>query len=201
MTSTDQYATLASPAFAEIKILGSRFLAYAEPAPQEDAATGLLQRLRKEHHAATHHCNAWRIGSSFHYSDDGEPTGTAGKRILGAIDRKGLVDTAVVVVRYYGGVKLGTGGLARAYAEAADAALDSAEIAHRFHTTELSLEFAYDLVQQVHHGLDRMEAEVLARDYADSVRYRIRLHRSREEPCRILLEELTQNRILITPPL
>lgn len=113
------------------RIKGSRFLAEAAPATDATAAGALVERLRAEFPEATHHCYAWRLGDGsdeFRAFDDGEPSGTAGLPILRQVDGRGLTDVAVVVVRWFGGTKLGTGGLVRAYAAAARAALDHGEV-------------------------------------------------------------------------
>ena len=111
----------------EVREKASRFFGLAAPAPTARAAEEFLERLRREHHDATHVAYAWRVGmpgaESLKASDDGEPSGTAGRPITAAISSAGLTDVAVAVVRYYGGTKLGTGGLARAYRQAADLAL------------------------------------------------------------------------------
>ena len=127
----ESYITLAGSARHEIdKIKGSRFLALVTPVTDEQQAKDFLQACRKEFHAARHHCSAWRLrsnGGEFRSSDDGEPSGSAGKPILAVIDGRELVDLAVVVVRWFGGTKLGVGGLVRAYGQAAAEALDLAE--------------------------------------------------------------------------
>jgi len=111
----------------EVREKASRFFGVAAPAATAKEAEALVQRLRREHHDATHVAYAWRLGGpgaeSLKSSDDGEPSGTAGRPIAAAISSAGLTDVAVAVVRYYGGTKLGTGGLARAYRQAADLAL------------------------------------------------------------------------------
>ncbi|HLA62868.1 MAG TPA: YigZ family protein, partial [Rhodothermales bacterium] len=122
---SDRYPTLAaSPAPVEPpKTKGSRFIGDAFPARSEAEVAACLERVRRREHTATHHCWAARLGvpgptgygARPRYSDDGEPGGSAGLPILREIDRRGLSDVLVVVTRYYGGTKLGTGGLARAY--------------------------------------------------------------------------------------
>ena len=113
----------------EVREKASRFFGIAAPAPTARAAEEFLERLRREHHDATHVAYAWRVSlggpgaESLKSSDDGEPSGTAGRPIAAAISSAGLTDVAVAVVRHYGGTKLGTGGLARAYRQAADLAL------------------------------------------------------------------------------
>ncbi len=113
----------------EVREKASRFFGVAAPASSAAEAEDLLARLRREHHDATHVAFAWKIGAgaaaSVRASDAGEPSGTAGRPIAGAIESSGLTDVVAAVVRYYGGTKLGTGGLARAYREAADLALAS----------------------------------------------------------------------------
>ena len=122
----DTYLTLREGAEAQIKVKGSRFLAEAVPVADEAVAEAALATIRKREYNATHHCTAYRIGPAadlFRFNDDGEPSGTAGQPILRQIEGRELTNTLVVVTRYYGGTKLGTGGLIRAYGEAASLAL------------------------------------------------------------------------------
>lgn len=110
MKEADFYTTIEKPSSAEFKDRGSKFIAYAFPIAIADDFKKLLQGLKKEHPKAVHHCFAYRIGTdgnNFRSSDDGEPSGTAGKPILGQIDSKGITDVAVIVVRYWGGTMLG----------------------------------------------------------------------------------------------
>ncbi|KAI9435670.1 ribosomal protein S5 domain 2-type protein, partial [Russula earlei] len=113
-------------ATAEFKDRGSRFIAYAYPIQSADDCKRYLQELKKEHPKAVHHCFAYRLGldgNSFRVSDDGEPSGTAGKPIMGQIDSKQLANVLIVVVRYFGGTLLGVPGLINAYRSAAAMAL------------------------------------------------------------------------------
>jgi putative IMPACT (imprinted ancient) family translation regulator len=127
---TDERTVPAREGRGEVRERASRFFAYAIPAQTEEAALEALERLRREHHDATHLVFAWRIGSpasvSRRASDAGEPPGTAGKPILGAIESAGLSDVLIAVAREFGGKKLGTAGLVRAYRDAAQAALEDA---------------------------------------------------------------------------
>ncbi|MBI5648479.1 MAG: YigZ family protein [Ignavibacteriae bacterium] len=192
---TDTYLTIAAPSQAELKEKHSRFLAFAAPCTDEGAAESMLAALRKEHYTAAHHCSAWRLGADgarFRSSDDGEPSGTAGRRILGAIDRLGLTDTALVVVRYFGGVKLGVGPLAKAYAEAAASALDQARVVERIIEEEFRIRFSFEWTQQAHHALDRAGAAILDRNYDDGPCYRVRIRLSRIPDLHRLLAEFTQ---------
>lgn len=194
----DSFQTIAEREVTEIKITGSRFLSYAIPCGDAEAFSAALETLRKEHYNATHHCFAWRFGydgTEFRYSDDGEPSGTAGKRILGAIDRLGLTDLGIVVVRYFGGTKLGVGGLARAYTDAADAVLERCAVERRYLTDILHITFPYDVTSQVHHVLEQHGVEVLDRAYLDDTRYTIRLRRSLRSRVIEDLDTFTERRV------
>jgi len=164
---------LQAPAEGLYKDRGSRFLAYAFPVNSEDDLKKELARLRKEHHGARHHCYAFRLSPSsgiYRYSDDGEPSGTAGRPIYEQICAAGLYDTAVVVVRYFGGILLGTGGLHRAYKEAAADALARAETAEKVPHDTLILSFGYPEMNKVMQIVDREHLAVTGQDYGDSCR-------------------------------
>jgi uncharacterized YigZ family protein len=147
------FRTVASATFLEIdKIKGSRFLAALWPAGSLAQAQEILAARRAAHRDATHNCWAWRLGHAPEQgrsSDDGEPAGTAGKPILQEIEGRRLTDVVVVVTRYYGGTKLGKGGLVRAYAEAAAAVLDSATVIEVAITRPLAIRFDYQLTGAV----------------------------------------------------
>lgn len=126
MIEKDYYFTVETTAIAEFKDRGSKFLAYSFPIKNSTEFKSYLQHLKKEHPKAAHYCFAYRIGidgNNFRCSDDGEPSGTAGKIILGQIDSKELTDILLVVVRYFGGTLLGTGGLINAYKTASSLVL------------------------------------------------------------------------------
>ena len=128
MIEPETFKTIAQPAFAEFKDRGSKFIAFVFPITTAGDFKKQLQLLKKEHPKAVHHCFAYRIGTdgnNFRSTDDGEPSGTAGKPILGQIDNKGLTNIAVVVVRYWGGTLLGVPGLINAYKTALPARLGS----------------------------------------------------------------------------
>ena len=167
MAATDQYRTLAVPSVGDFRDRGSKFLAFAYPIRSERDANDHLVRLRKEHPKANHACYAWRLGMDGHYfraNDDGEPSGTAGRPILGRIDSYELTNVLVVVVRYFGGTKLGTGGLKAAYKASAEAALHSAPIVVRTRRVIYRLQFSYARMSQVmnaikYHDLDMIEQQ------------------------------------------
>ena len=127
----DAYRSLAAPSEGLFKDNGSRFIALAYPVETEEEVKNIVAALRKEYHDARHHCYAYRLGyqgNIFRASDDGEPAGSAGRPILGQIDSAGLSDVLVVVVRYFGGIKLGIPGLIRAYKTSTADAIGNGQI-------------------------------------------------------------------------
>jgi uncharacterized YigZ family protein len=144
----EKYVTLAAEKRCEIeKVKGSRFLATAIPVAGADAAAAFVARVRAELRDATHNCWAWRLdadGRTYRFSDDGEPGGSAGRPILQQIEGRELAFTAVVVTRYFGGTKLGVGGLVRAYGKAAAAVLDAAPRRTVEVTVRVLLELPYE---------------------------------------------------------
>ena len=178
---SDTYRTLASSATIEIKIDGSRFIGEAMPVGNRDAAEDRIAAIQQREHDATHHCTAYRVGragDTFRYNDDGEPTGTAGPPLLRQIDARDLTNTLVVVTRYYGGTKLGTGGLARAYGDAAAEALDAAPIVERVIRVPVQIEFAYDDTSAANRLLQSFDVDVTDRDYTDVTRWTVAVRRS-----------------------
>lgn len=140
----DSYLTIAAPAEAASRERSSKFLAFAYPVQDEERIRELLDALRKKYYDATHHCYAWRLGAggaSWRANDDGEPSGTAGKPILGQLLSHELTDCLVVVVRYFGGTKLGVPGLIAAYRESAAEAIAAAEIVRR--TVDRTIRVSY----------------------------------------------------------
>ena len=142
----DVYQTIESESQGIFKDKGSRFLSYAFPVIDEEEVKQILLKIRKEHHSARHCCYAWRIGSDniqTRVNDDGEPSSTAGKPILSQITSYNLTNTMVVVVRYFGGILLGTGGLINAYKTAAGDALANAKIIQKLIEAKLVISFSY----------------------------------------------------------
>ncbi len=168
---TDIYRTLAGPSIGEYKDRGSKFIAYAFPAETEEEALGHLASLRKAHPKAAHHCFAWRLGwngQRFRANDDGEPSGTAGRPILGQIDAVGLTNTVVIVVRYFGGTLLGASGLIQAYRESAAEALRHAPVVERVVLAEVRAEVAYALLPEWTGACKRLGLSILQEDYQDA---------------------------------
>src|SRR5882757_2759482 len=150
--TADYYNTIERHSAAEFKDRGSKFIAYAFPIADIDEFKQHLAAIKKEHPKATHHCFAYRIGldgNTHRVSDDGEPSGTAGRPILGQIDSKEIVNVLVVVVRYFGGTLLGVPGLINAYRSAAALALQMTPIVQRQVEKEYTLQFDYTQVNDV----------------------------------------------------
>src|SRR6478672_1093198 len=144
MAAQEFYLTIEQSALAEFKDRGSRFLAYAFPVQTIDDFKKQLQALKKEHPKAAHHCFAYRLGlegNNFRISDDGEPSGSAGRPILGQIDSKGLTNALIIVVRYFGGTLLGVPGLINAYKSAASMALQLIPVITKAIEVNYSLQF------------------------------------------------------------
>ena len=154
------------------RIKGSRFIATVAPSPTVAAAEGFVERIRSEFPAATHHCWAYRVGptgEAFRASDDGEPGGSAGRPILQQLEGHGLTNAVVVVTRWYGGTKLGVGGLMRAYGGAAGHALDRAERRIVILKRRLDVRFPYDCTGAVQGLLSAHGIEPASADYGAAV--------------------------------
>lgn len=163
--------------FESERIKGSRFLTRVARAATVDVALALVAEARTTWPTATHHCWAWRGDGrdAWRYADDGEPAGSAGRPILAAIDGRGLQQVAVIVVRWFGGTKLGVGGLVRAYGEAAAEALDEAGSVFEPATTVVEVAFDYGLSGAVQGVLSAHEVTPEAADYGADVRLRLRV--------------------------
>lgn len=158
------YYTIEKPSQAEFKDRGSRFLAFAFPIKSVDEFKKRLKELKEEHPKAVHQCFAYRLGtdgSVFRANDDGEPSGSAGKPILGQLDSKNLTDLAVVVVRYFGGTLLGVPGLINAYKTATSLALQLTPIIEKPVLVAYELQFDYTLVNEVMMFVKRYHCVVL----------------------------------------
>ncbi len=143
---TDSFLTIAKAEEGLFKDKGSKFIAYAFPVETEEEIKEHIDQLKKSHHSARHHCYAWRLGASmkhFRANDDGEPSSTAGKPILGQIRRLNLTNVLVVVVRYFGGTLLGVSGLINAYKESAADVLERATIVEKLVETKFQVYFDY----------------------------------------------------------
>lgn len=163
----DNYNTLANRSEGMYREKGSKFIALAFPVGSVDEIKDILTQLRKKYYDARHVCYAYMLGPErieFRASDDGEPSGTAGRPILGQINSRQLTDVLVVVVRYFGGVLLGTGGLITAYREAAADALDHATVVERQVETALTIYFEYPMMNEVLRRIREHNARLIAQE-------------------------------------
>ncbi len=197
----DTYQTIAREARIEIKVKGSRFIGESRLTDGVDDALGMLDAIRRREFAATHHCWAYRIGTDgtpvFKYSDDGEPGGTAGRPIFDALEGNAITNCLLVVTRYFGGTKLGTGGLARAYSETARQTLDASGVKTCYHTVDYELEMEFPFYNPVHQLLARLQAETTESYFTDRVRLRIAVRRSLAERLEQEYAESTQGKATI----
>lgn len=164
----DFYTTIANPSTGEYKDQGSKFLAWAFQVNCEEEINTHLEAIKKEHPKARHHCFAWRlglIGDSYRAFDDGEPSGTAGRPILGQIDCFGLTNCLVVVVRYFGGTLLGTSGLINAYKSAARAALERAKKVTIYLEEKIRIDFDYSIMGELINALMQAQVKILEQNF------------------------------------
>jgi uncharacterized YigZ family protein len=164
----DTYQTLAGLSEGFFKDKGSKFVAYAFPIANESEAKLHLAQLRELHPKAVHHCYAYRLGAdrmSYRMSDDGEPSGTAGRPILNVLYSKNITNVLVVVVRYFGGTLLGVPGLINAYKTATESALDMAEVVTRHYFNVYELSFGYMLMNDVMRIVKDMELPVRVQSF------------------------------------
>lgn len=167
---TCTYKTIEKPSEGLFKDKGSKFLAYAYPVLSEEDVKKCIDTLRKEHFSARHHCWAYKLGCSgerYRSSDDGEPSNSAGKPILGQLDSFGVTNVVIVVVRYFGGVLLGVGGLIQAYKEAAKDALLQAEIVVRVVKHRYVVTFPYDQDASVRTVLKKYNVDIVEQKFEE----------------------------------
>lgn len=168
----------------ELEIKKSRFLCYLHKCFQEEDAKAFVQKIKKEHPNATHHCYAFVIGEHNELqrsNDDGEPSGTAGVPMLECLMHNDMQDIAAVTVRYFGGVKLGAGGLIRAYSKSVSNALKSAVITKKEEMQKYTITFSYDLIGKIDHYLRSNDIMILDKEYEETVTYTFLSKTSLEE--------------------
>lgn len=166
----DVYQTIEAKSEGLFKDKGSRFLAFAYPVNSENDVREIIAGLRKEHHGARHFCYAWRIGTeniNFRANDDGEPSSTAGKPILGQLISYNLTNILVVVVRYFGGTLLGTSGLINAYKSSASEALKNAVIIQKTIETEITIAFTYKEMAEVMNAIKHENLTILQTSFEE----------------------------------
>ena len=168
MLPDDTYKTISAESKGSYKEKGSKFLAFAFPVISEAEVREKLSRLRKEYHDARHHCYAYRLGfdkSVFRINDDGEPSGTAGRPIYGQIVSHDLTQVMIVVIRYFGGIKLGVPGLINAYKTSSKDAIDNASIITKIIQEEYQVRFEYTVMNSVMKILKEEDAVILSQKF------------------------------------
>jgi uncharacterized YigZ family protein len=182
----DHYRTPAAPAEHRLKVERSEFLGIAFPIETEEEFFAVLKQVEKRHFDATHHCWAFRLFANdrARSSDAGEPSGTAGKPILGAIESADLFDAGVVVVRWYGGVKLGTGGLSRAYRESAAETLRRTTVADRYVYERIKIDVPFDRLGDVYRLVAPPDVVLVAEEFGEPNVFQFDVRRSRVEEFR-----------------
>lgn len=181
MFSDDTYQTISSTSLGIYKEKGSKFIAHAFPVSSEEDIKEKLSALRKKYHDARHHCYAYCLGpgrSAWRVNDDGEPSGTAGKPIHGQILSKDLTNVLVVVIRYFGGIKLGIPGLINAYRAAARDSLEQAMIVTRTVEEIYEILFEYPVMNEVMKILKEENAGILAQEFENTYRIKFSVRRS-----------------------
>lgn len=200
LESTDFFLTVAKEFSIEIKIKGSKFLGFVFPISDKKEAEDILEKHRKKYYNATHNCFAYSIGLDneiFRYSDDGEPSGTAGKPIFQAIKHFELKNILVIVTRYFGGTKLGVGLLARAYYDAAFDVLNVAEKKTEYVTETLQIKVDYSFVTVIKRLLELVSVET-KEEYLADVTFTAKILSSKAANCKKEIIELTQGKAGIT---
>ena len=184
---SDTYFSIAGPSEGIYKELGSKFLAFAWPVETEEEAKARITAVRKEYFDARHHCFAWRLGLTgepYRLSDDGEPSSTAGRPIHGQLLSRELSDVLVVVVRYFGGVKLGVRGLILAYKTATQDALDHAEVIEKVAGRHFTIQFGYLQMNDVMKTLKDMGIAPIRQDFDLDCTMEVRVRLSQIEDFR-----------------
>jgi len=197
--SQDFYFTVASPLRApELKVKGSRFIADLIPVTSKEEIENALDSIRKEFHDATHHCFAYRVGAEgllIRAADDGEPSGTAGKPILLVLTSQKLTNVLLVVTRYFGGTKLGTGGLARAYAEAAQQAISMSHIIKVYQTSSVTVQVLYEDLPAMERLIHAFEGKIEESTYLESVTLKVAIRQSQIEQFRSAVIDTFHGRV------
>lgn len=202
MCSTDEFLTIKSQTQTEIKVKGSRFIGTATPIQSVEDAENFINRIAKQFYNATHNCYAFRIRVADQiiskYHDAGEPSGTAGLPILTVINGRNLFNIVVVVTRYFGGTKLGKGGLMRAYSDCTQEVLDRCMTVKKYDLASLTFCFPYRFTGNVMHVVSQLKGKVLSSTYSHQTQLKIEILHSLADNCKNKLIEATSGKINFT---
>ena len=193
----DGYRTIEAPARDEFTERRSRFIGHIAPVATDEEAVAFVNAIREQHREATHNVYAYvlRQDQLTRFSDDGEPQGTAGKPVLEVVLREGLVDVAVVVPRYFGGILLGAGGLVRAYAQGAKTAIDAARVLNMQPAALVELDMGYDFYGKATYILPQYEVQVTDSRFEEGVRLQLLCKTSRLTALTHQLRELSSGTV------
>ena len=192
------YITVLKQAHDEVVIQKSRFIGFAFPCESEEEAVRTIQSVREAHREARHHCYAYIIGTNSgttRYSDDGEPGGTAGVPILNVLKNAHVVNCCVVVVRYFGGILLGTGGLSRAYSQGCKIALEAAGLVQMELSAEIRCKVSYSLWNSVQYAAQKADVKISGVTYSDNVEFLLCARKKDMEKSVRGLTDLTDGKI------
>ena len=192
------YLTLRKAGWDELIINKSRFIGYASPVSTEEEALGFLQEIRARHRDASHNCYAYTIGRNMgvmRYSDDGEPSGTAGLPMMEVIKKENVRNCICVVTRYFGGVLLGAGGLLRAYTQGTSVALKAAGIVEMVPTVSLLCEVSYSQWDRVQHHIQSMPVQLLSPEFTTAVAFTLLVREKDLDPVMQDLISITESHI------
>lgn len=198
----DSYITVRKEASDEVVIMKSRFIGYAAPCETEEDALAFLRRIKEKHRDARHHCYAYVIGLNagvMRYSDDGEPGGTAGLPMMDVLKNAGAVNCCVVVVRYFGGVLLGTGGLVRAYTLGCKIALEAAGLVRMELSDVLRCRISYPLWNSVQYAVQKLPVQLGDTVYAEDVAFVLIVRKKDSEATVLQLRNLSDGKMTCEP--
>lgn len=195
----DVYLQIKAPKRVEVKIKASRFIASAGKVSNEDEVTTFIESVSKEFHDATHNCYAWRIGSGKHvkyrYADNGEPSGTAGLPIFRVIEGRRFSNIIIVVTRYFGGIKLGTGGLIRAYSKVTMDVLNECEIEKTYPVETAKFKTSFEFVSLVYNIISSFKANLIDSTYSDQPTFKIEIRASKYKEFKSKLKDATNGQV------
>ncbi len=184
MATVSEYRTLAALSQAVFREKMSKFIAFASPAQSAGEAKDFVARIANEYHDARHVCWAYMLGADcaeFQSNDNGEPSGTAGKPILGQIRSAGITNVVIAVVRYFGGIKLGTSGLIAAYREAARLAIEEGTVITLFEQAYIEVTFAYQAMNEVMRAIKNSEAKIMEQSFDNTCRIKLSIRADHAE--------------------
>ena len=202
MAQDPLYYTITQNYSCEHRVKDSLFIAHLAPTPSREEADQFITKIREKHNDATHNCFAWRIGHAdqceYRFDDDGEPGGSSGRPILQAMEGRQLGDAVIVVTRYFGGTKLGVGGLIRAYSGAAFVVMDAARFVPVIAKTRLMIIFDFDQTGPVHNILSQFGAKIIDTSYSQKVSLTCEISADQEDDLTRQLTDASRGKVQLS---